>query len=218
MNKNLIIGLVVTGVLVLGGIGWFVYSSNSDDGTSNTVQSLSTGDVASLMNPYDQPVTMTGTTSDSADPSSNATITMQFQDDNTWAMTLESDGGTTQIIYDNNFSYMQNPDDGTWLRLPAGDATDSPANDFRISDEEIADFRTNAVAVGQSNCSLGTCEVYEWTDPTTGEVATLKIGAGNRIAEVTSVSGTITTNIVFDYDAPVDVQVPTDYQEFNIPQ
>ena len=159
MNKNLIIGLVVTGVLVLGGIGWFVYSSNSDDGTSNTVQSLSTGDVASLMNPYDQPVTMTGTTSDSADPSSNATITMQFQDDNTWAMTLESDGGTTQIIYDNNFSYMQNPDDGTWLRLPAGDATDSPANDFRISDEEIADFRTNAVAVGQSNCSLGTCEV-----------------------------------------------------------
>ncbi len=214
MNKNIIIGLVVAGVLVLGGAGWLVFGSsdNSDLG------SVSTEGVLNLLNPYDQAVTLTITTTDPVEPSNNGTITMRFEDQDTWMMNMDSVEGTTQVIYDGDYGYMQNPDDGTWLRLPAGDATDSPANDFKLTDDDMADFRTNAVRVGSGDCSLGTCTLYEYTDPTTGEVSTLKIGSNNRLASIDTISGTSTVNMVFDYNAPVSIQVPTNYQELNIPQ
>jgi len=214
MNKNITIGLIVAGVLLLGGAGWFVFGSDSNGGLNKA----STEAALNLINPYDQTVTLTITTLDSAEPSNNGTITMRFKDQDTWTMDTSAVEGVAQIIYDGGYSYIQNEQGGTWLRLPAGEATDSPANDFKITDEDIADFRANAVNVGTDDCSLGTCTVYEYTDPSTGEVSKLKISSDNRLANIDTASGTSTINMVFDYDSPVDIQVPTNYQELNIPQ
>ncbi len=214
MNKNVIIGLIVGGVLVLGGIAWYVSSSSNSDSAS----SFTAEEVTAFLNPYNQPVVMTATITDSADSTNDGTFSMQFQDDDTWSMTMNTSEGNIQVINDAGFTYMQNPEDGTWLKLPASDEVDSPSEDFKISDEDMEDFRTNAVATGTSDCSLGTCQTFDYTDPLSDEVSTMKISSDGRIAEIVAVTGTSTMIMTFDYDAPVDIQIPADAQEFSIPQ
>ena len=215
MNRNILIAIIVRVLVLLGGAAWYFTSSDSDDSVS---QIFSSDEITDFLNPYAQPVTMTATVVDPADAGNEGTFTMQFQDDDTWSMVMNTSEGEAQIVYDGDFSYLQNPEDGSWLKIPIGDDVDSPADDFTISDNDIADFRNNAVSTGQSSCSLGTCSTFDYTDPATGETATLKIGSGGRIAEMVAVSGTSTITMVFDYDAPVNIQTPADAVEFGIPQ
>ena len=217
MNKNVIIGLIVAGVLVLGGAAWYLTSSNSSDSDDGQSSTVSAEEISDFINPYDQAVTMTGTITDSADPSSDSTVIMQYKDNNTWAISVDGTEGKTQFINIGDYSYMYSSETDSWFRMPSSTDTDSPFDDFKIDKDEIQTLKDNAVVVGKSGCTLGTCEVYDMTDPDTGDKTTLKIGSGGRIAEMSGTSGTTSTTMVFDYSGPINIETPADYQEFNIP-
>jgi hypothetical protein len=154
---------------------------------------------------------------DSADPSSDSTVIMQYKDNNTWAISVDGTEGKTQFINIGDYSYMYSSETDSWFRMPSSTDTDSPFDDFKIDKDEIQTLKDNAVVVGKSGCTLGTCEVYDMTDPDTGDKTTLKIGSGGRIAEMSGTSGTTSTTMVFDYSGPINIETPADYQEFNIP-
>lgn len=213
MNKNVIIALVVGAVLVLGGVGYYLYSSN-DNGTDSQT-STSTEEATSLVNPYDSPVIVTGTISDSAEPDGDGTITMQYKSEELWSTTIETTEGSTEIIFAGDYTYMLNPDAGSWLRLPSDEDVSSPADEFKLTDEEITEFNESAVAQGTTDCSLGTCEIWEWTDPTDPEnTATLIVSSDGRIVEATAITGTTKIVMTYDYTTPVSIEVPTDFIDF----
>lgn len=220
MNKSAIIGLVVAGVLILGGGGWYLTRSTGntgDNGDSSTASSIAE-DIKDFVNPYNQSFKMTGTSSDSENPENNLTFTMEYQDKDTWAWTSDINGQKTQIIYDAGYNYMQNPGTDTWLRLPAGDNSSSPIDDFKITDKEMNDLKSKGISKGTSSCSLGTCETFVVTDPAGNGTTTWKVGKDGRIAEADFSSGTSSVHMVYDYNANVNIQIPTNYQDFSIPQ
>ncbi len=215
MNKNIIIVAVVGGLLLLGGVGYFVLGNS--DGSLVSVETVDgqpvlSGDAISY------PVTMTGTITDTASPADSGTITVTMQDENTWSMKLDSEEGASEIIYANNASYIQNPDDGTWLKLPANPEASSPLDSVALSPGEFGEYQQNATYKGKQSCNQGQCDTWEWTDPNNpGETATLKLDSNGRLVEVTGVSGTSTVNLVYDYSAPVNIEIPADAVEFGIP-
>lgn len=213
MNRNVIIGLVIGAVLLLAGVGYYLYSSN-DESTDSQASTSSEG-VTSLVNPYNSPVIVTGTISDSADPDGDGTIIMEFESEELWSVAIETTEGSTEMIFSGEYTYMLNPDSDSWLRLPSGEDVDSPAESFRLTDEEIDEFNNSAVSQGTTDCSLGTCEIWEWDDPAApGDTATLLVSSDGRIVEATAVTGTSTIVMTYDYTTEVNVEVPTDFIDF----
>lgn len=218
MNKNLLVALIAGGILLFGGVAYFVLGNSDSDNPLVTVETIDGVPVLSG-EAVSYPTTMTGTVTDTASPSDSGTIMVAMQDANTWSMMLTSEEGTSEIIYAADASYLQNPDDGTWLKLPATDAADSPLGSVALSPEDFNEYQQNANYVGKQSCNQGMCDTWEWTDPLgTGDTALLKIGSEGRIAEVTGTSGTSTVELVYDYETPVNVEIPADAIEFDIPQ
>lgn len=216
MSRNVIIAVVVGGLLLLGGVGYFVRGNSDDSATSiKTIDGVPvlSGDVISY------PVTMIGTIIDSADAGSDGKITVAMQDENTWSMILTGEEGASEIIYTGEATYLQNPNDASWIKLPANQSASSPLGSVALTPGEFDQYQDNATYKGKQSCNQGTCDTWDWTNPdSSGDTATLKIGSGGRIAEVTGSSGTSTVSLIYDYDTPVNIVIPADAVELNVPQ
>lgn len=217
MSRNLKIAIIVGLILLLGGGGYFLYNNSSSNDSASNVEMIDGVPVLSGQ-ALSYPVTMTGTITDTADAANSGTVTVAMQDAITWSMMLVGSEGTSEIIYAADASYIQNPEDGSWLKLPATGSENSPLGSVALSPEDFDEYQANANYVGKQSCNQGMCDTWEWTDPSgSGDTARLKIDSNGRMSEVTGVSGTSTIVLAYDYETPVNVEIPTDAVEFGIP-
>ncbi len=159
------------------------------------------------------PVTMTGSVVDSEDPAGNGTITVRMQNEETWSMTLQRDEDASEIVYADNSTYIQDTSDGTWIKLSSQDNIENPLDTIRMSEADFDEYEKNAKYVGMTECSQGLCDTWEWQDPTDpNSSATLKLHNG-VISEVYGKSGEDMITLVYDYDSPVNIQIPTNAED-----
>lgn len=215
MNRNLLIGLIIAGILAIGGLGYYL-SNNSDDDTTNTETAQTDGSPLFPSELIHYPVTMNGTSTNPDNPESDGTFKISMQDENTWEMELTTEEGTGRFIYVADATYIQNPDDGSWIKSPS--TGDSPIDNVGFNNDDIAGYQENATYQGKQNCPAGTCDTWSWTNPENpAETATIKVDSQGRISEVSAVSDGNTVLFTYDYDTPVNIEIPADFVELGIP-
>lgn len=199
MNRKSIVGIIISLVLIVGAAALYLLTSPNGPPLSN----------AALV----YPVIMSGSVVDSEDPAGNGTITVRMQNEETWSMTLQRDDDASEIIYINSSTYIKNGSDGAWVRLSSQDNIENPLDTIRMSEADFDEYEKNAKYVGQTECSQGLCDTWEWQDPTdSNSSATLKLHNG-VISDVHGVSGEDMITLVYDYTSPVDVQAPANAEE-----
>lgn len=215
MNKNIIIGAVIGGVLLLGGVGYFVLgNSSNDDGNSQTTGSESSFSAQA----YNYPVTITVTTTDTVDSDKNGTSTIQMESEDTWKMTAQTTEGATQTVVTSSAVYIQSPGTDTWIKIPGDTGAELPLQGIATTPTDFEEFRSRATYLGKESCGQDTCDTWQWIDSNaTGDVSTIKI-LNDRIAEVVVVSDTTTTVMLYDFSTPVSIEIPTNATEFSVPQ
>ena len=218
MNKKLIIGLTAAALLILG-VGYYFWNNSNTESSSEIATNAGTEKPQFPSSLFTYPVIMTGSSTSTSDPESDGTFTIKLQDENTWEMDFTaSEGSSGKLIYTEDASYVQNPEDGSWLKTPANDEG-SPLDDVTISEEDLAEYQHNSVYQGMQSCASSECDAWLWTDPlNVNESALIKVDAGGRILEVVATTSDAVVNISYDYDSPVSIQVPEDATEFGFPQ
>lgn len=225
MNKKLLIGIVAF-VILAGGGSFFLLNNldeNSNNQTNDSVQQETTDstDASSVFpaNSQSYPVRIRGEVTDSANAESNGTLTMAFQSESVWSMTMDlQDGTSSTILYIDNMSYFENPEDGTWMKIPFDGSAESPTSSYGIDESSHDQYRQSAAYQGKEACSLGTCDIWVWTDPAnSSNTATIKFGSDGRVAEISTHTGTATSTLAYDYDTPVNIEVPANVAEFEFP-
>jgi len=218
MNKNTIIALIVAGVIAIGGLAYYFTKDTADTGSNNKDSTLQTdGSPAFPERLFTYPVTMNGSTNNPSTPEQNGTFIVRMQDENTWEMELTTPGGEAKFIYTADSTYIQNPEDGSWIKSPTTGT--SPLDQVGFDDEEIQDYKNNATYQGKQDCPAGTCDVWAWTDPEDNDnTATVKVDSSGRISKVTSINEETTVTFTYDYDSSVNITIPENTQDISIPQ
>ncbi len=216
MNKNIIIALIAGGALLLGGAGYLVY----DNLISKPLASVEIIDGQPVLSgkAVHYPATIAGTITDTANPINNGIVTIAMQDETTWSMEFTSEEGAMRIIYSATGNYIHNPGDDTWIKFPVAHVINSPLDGISLSPADFDEYQRQAVFKGKQSCHLGQCDTWEWTNPEKpGEKTTIMLGPNGRVAETTFISGTSTVHLVYDYSAPVNIEIPANAVELDIP-
>ncbi len=156
-------------------------------------------------------VTMTN-----ADGTSQGTMQI-LTDGEVTKMVATSPEGVATIIYTSWASYMQMEGREDWIKLPTLDQ--QPIQPVTFEANKLAEVWSQNAEVkflGSEDCEVGKCDVYEGTD----EAGTSKVYFNKKddlLAKVvaTQPDGTIAT-MLYTYDIAVNIDIPTNIQEFDI--
>ena len=212
MTKKVII-LAFAGVLVVGGIAWFVI------GRDDTKQSQTTN--------TDTPATSSQIATDAAafnpiattDVSYEATLT-STKDGKTFTATLKSDGkGNSEFEAEQSgqeFKMVMTKDafysctGGKCYKLTSREgAAFDPAN-YQYTTEDINDLRNTATYKGTAACGAATCDVWQVKDA--NSEGTVYIDqASKRIMKAEGVFDGNKGTLIFTYK-PVSISIPKDAQ------
>ena len=132
-------------------------------------------------------------------------------------MVATSPEGVATIIYTTDASYMQMEGRDDWIKLPSLDQ--QPIQPITFEANKLAEVWAQNAEVNflwTEDCEVGRCDVYEGTD----EAGTSKVYFGkkdNLLSKVvaTQPDGTVAT-MIYTYDVEVNVEIPTNIQEFDI--
>ncbi len=223
-NKMFIIALIT--VLVVGG-GVFAFismdkddskiqsSQSSTDESKNTETSSTDNPLGIDIEAQKGPYRMTLDTLSEAGEAS--TMTFDVDKDGDIKSTIVNGDDEVTMIYVGNILYTQNPEDGSWIKLSSG-STDALEGAF--TQEDIEEMKnSNFVKTGTATCTAGTCDIYEGTDPNSGEKLIAKIDRkNNRISDMeTNIDGSKSV-FSFNYSATIgDIIAPEGAVELNIP-
>lgn len=156
-------------------------------------------------------VTMTN-----ADGTSQGTMQI-ITDGEITQMVATSVEGTATIIYTTDASYMQMEGRDDWIKLPSLDQ--QPIQPITFEANKLAEVRSQNAQVNylwSESCEVGECDVYEGTD----ETGTSKVYFNKKDSLLAKVVARqpdgITATMIYTYDVPVNIEVPTNIQEFDI--
>ncbi|MDX1766010.1 MAG: hypothetical protein R3313_03600 [Candidatus Saccharimonadales bacterium] len=227
MNQKTLISIGVVLVLAVGGIFLFANNANDEDAESNLAQNTSAQQTDGLpganlpdgfptaFNVYSQPFVSEITSTNSADSTETGTVTMTFNSQNLWSIAVSTDQGDQTTIYTGDASYIGS--DGQWIKYPTGEGADFDITSYGLTNEDISEAGETATQIGTEPCSLGTCTVWQAVETENGSEAKIWFGPDGRMARMTLVDGTMTVEQNFRYDNVPTIEVPTDFQEFTIP-
>ena len=195
MNNKLLIGLLVA---VLAGGGIFFATNSSDDGDNNNNSSSETTttttdavtnneganladnplgiDLATTQGPYI--ITVTNRTADGTE----SVAVISADGDGNVATEVQDGGQANSIIVFEGSTYTQNPDDGSWIKFPAGSPNAISAEDANtgLNQEDIDELNDSEIVdKGTGPCAAGTCRIFEVTD-SSDETGTIKVDEANR--------------------------------------
>lgn len=207
MSKNLIIGLIVALLILVGGAGAFFVLNNNDD-SSNTESTASSNEQLPFFNPAATAgesfvATMTGTTEDKSytatieyDGSGNAHYTGQFEDETFELYML----GERNIICNG----------GQCIETPNTTGASPVDRDlFDISDEDLTEYRNNALYQGTQDCPAGKCEV--WQISVEDYTGLLFVSEDGQISKATGEAAGGSFEIIYSYEQ-VTVSAPENIQ------
>lgn len=137
---------------------------------------------------------------------------------------VTQDGQQSGFIILDDVTYIQNPEDGSWIFYPAG-AQAAPSidvNDLALSDDDINEINNDSSVedLGEQPCAAGTCRVYRDIDEEQNETALVKIDvSNNRLSEVELTNNTTgeVTMITYEYPGEIIITAPEGATEFVIP-
>lgn len=223
-NKTLIVSLIAAFV-VAGGAFAFI-SMNKEDSEKQTSQSSSEGtnnaDTKSTDNPlgidFEAQKGPYRMTIDSLSETGEAsTMVFDVDKDGDMKSTIVNGNDEVTMIFVGNILYTQNPEDGSWIKLSTG-STD--ALEGALTQKDIEELKNNNfVKTGTATCTAGTCDVYEGTDPESGEKLIAKIDRKNsRISDMESSIDGNKTVFSFDYSVNIDdITAPEGAVELSVP-
>lgn len=222
MNKKMIIILSVVALLVLGGVGFALFSGGDETNTNTDNQEPAAANESQQdgpnVNVVEESYVMEVTTTSMDGSQSVASITVE--DSDTYRVVVEGEDGG-EFIYDGDTFYTKATNDEQYSAFDLSEFNTDLGTSFAtayLQDQDLIGIYSSADFVGTQSCAAGTCDVYEYTDPETGDQATVKIADG-RISEIESTnpdSGE-TVSVVYRYDESVDIQIPTDAETIEIP-
>ena len=218
MSRNLIIGLVVGGVVLVGGGAYFVTQNGSD--SSNDSASQQSSENASqdsstqafdAVSTNDTSFVATISTSDTEGKTSQSTMEYDKSSGNV-RYTSTADDKTFTITYTSDAYYMCQSADRC-IKYPLNGVGDSgfDRSAFEYTAEELAGYKNSSAYQGKKDCPSGTCDVWQVSE---GDYrATIYIDAGSKkIVQVEGTTGGTTSKIVYEYK-DVSITPPANAQE-----
>ena len=238
MNRGVIIGVVAGVIIVAGGAFALLSNNDSDTGsTNNSNGSNNTDGNQQSSNNSSTPVTNTGSPIDldisplvgpyritvsTVDADGRTTdATSDIDANGNIETTITDDEQVSSLIYHNGDAYVKAPTEAAYTRFPSNGSTPAVGElDVGFSQEDIDELSTfNIIDKGTDSCTNGTCQVYEYTDPDTGDTGTVKITTDSKRLsdiEVTSADGEEST-IAYDYNVSFTVTPPDNFVELEFP-
>ena len=229
--NNKIIGIVLAGLIIGGGV-LFTVMGGDDDTASNNQSSEQAADAsdnsatANILNI--DTAALTGSyrlNISSNDGGQQLEGVFELDGNGNIRTDITVDGQRSGFVQIDGNTYVQNPEDGSWVLYPANSPAAPSVNidELALSNEDINEITddTTIEELGEQPCDAGTCRVYRDTDETTMEVALIKIDvATNRISEVElSVEETGTkTTLIYTYPDDISIVAPEGATEFVIPE
>lgn len=229
MNTK-IVGLIAA-IILAGGAVFFFVSGDEDTNTASTDSSeqesntnTSDGsnnlldiDTAALTGAYRLEISSTGgedSLSGTFDVDGNGNV----------STLITTNGQKSAYIYLDGVTYVQNPQDQSWISYPSGSAAAPSFNvdDLALSDDDINEISSDTTIeeLGEQPCVTGTCRVYRDVDAEENQTAVVKIDvATKRLVEVVVTDNTTNevTTIVYSYPNDISIKAPEGAVEFNIP-
>ncbi|HIA91676.1 TPA: hypothetical protein EYO12_00985 [Candidatus Saccharibacteria bacterium] len=213
MNKTLIgAGLAVA---LLGAVGFVVLNNNSDDTSQSSQTESSTTDANG--SPFSFPDSNFRIIITTTENGTNTVGTIEVEDADTYRMDIEGEDGGTFIVDGTDFYTIDS--EGTTLKLPntASQMLDSSSFTQLNNDPEFNALAEEATSIGTGDCAVGTCDIYEFTDEE-GITGQIKVNDG-RVIEVTGpFNEGEQVSIVYDYNADVSIEIPTEFETVEIPE
>jgi len=220
VNRNLIIGFVVSGLVVVGGVGYFL--TQKDSGSSTNSLSVSKPEAtnqeadSTAFNPQNTLqsdfVATVETTGD--DTAGAFAIEIEFDADaKVWRYITTSEDGGMEMIVTEDATYTKTDDQ--WIKLPtSGDSTTGFDRDtYELSDDEIADFQKSAGYKGEASCPAGTCDLWELEGYEGNDKLAFYVDKKtNTVNQLVTTTGATTNTITYTYK-DVTIEIPANAQE-----
>ncbi len=215
--------IIVIGILVAGGLGFFIYTGTQEDetDTKNTQVTDDNGDItgsdSSSFAAPEPPYLIKVTVTDTKNKSNNAELTFAYETPEAWHMTSKSSEGKADAIFIDGFNYTRQGT-GQYMKIPFSSSAgnDTAVDAYTFSNEQIEQYQNGAVMGGEENCDNGPCTKYTLTEGNETVDIYTDNSSGN-VVRLTTVAGAQTTDIRFDFEADVNVEAPSNFQELNIP-
>ena len=218
MSNKLLIGIVV---LVVGAGGATFFALNqSDDTTENGSQTNQTSERSDAENNNSEPTFNPQITGNKAFV---ATIEGTSEGSQAITGTIESDGeGNLRFegVTAGESAEYYILADGRYIVCQAGscfstssETSGFSADDYNVTDDDVAEFKDTATYVGKEDCPAGTCDVWQVND----EGVETKIYISTKdslVSQVVGVDDVDTFKIVYEYK-DVTINPPTNVQDIS---
>lgn len=214
--KNKKLTYILAALVVLIGAGAVYYYSRSDSSTEteteitaeNSGEDKDNSSKSLPDNPLPKSFVSTITYSNDNDPTQSGQLTFTYVSSTEYAITGTASGEESRIIVSGEYAYIYNQ--GTWLRSTS-DGSVLEVEEFNVTDENYTQFKDSARYIGEEQCSLGTCQVWEGSiDGDSAQISFYK----DQIVEVTaSTSEGEKIVITYDYEANPVIEVPTEFTD-----
>ena len=228
MNSKLI-GLVVGVVLIAGGVFFALSGDDSDSANSNTNQTAETvpGSESAATNQLGiNTVALEGAYQldiSGTEDGEELSGTILLDGNGNFSTEVTTEGQTVGFVLLDGVTYVQNPADQSWVSYPA-DSAAAPSldvEDLSISDEDLEEINSDTTIedLGEQECSLGTCRVYQDVDSEDNETAIVKVEVGTgRLAEIviTDNESGDENRITYSYPENVNIVAPEGATEFDL--
>jgi hypothetical protein len=214
MSKNAMIGMIISLVLVGGGV--FFFLNRDDSGSSNSESSQSASEVAENNSNNENPTFEPLATTDES-----FVVELETSSEGTpFVGTISYDGNGNSLFegtfnddelkfYDVDGKFISCQND-ICFALPDGqNGVDRSTYEFDA--ETINDFRNDAVYAGKADCPAGTCD--KWTVNNQVVDTVFYVSEDGRISKAEGTTGGSTFTAVFSYE-PVTITAPENVREF----
>lgn len=214
MSRNLVIGALVAGVLVLGGGAFYVSNRNngSSSGSQATNNKASSNPSFDALSPTDESYVATITTTDAEGKTSQASMEYDKQSGNV-KYSATSNGETVSFVYTSDAYYVCQKD-GTCIKYPNNGIGGGSAFDpttYQYTGDELNGWKSTSSYQGEQSCPAGSCDV--WQVEESGSKLTFYISDDKRISKVETVqSDGSKSSLTYDYKN-VTVTQPANAQE-----
>jgi hypothetical protein len=212
-KKKLLLATIISFICFSIVVGVFQIVSNSDENGTQTTDEISNIDDVDILNnlstvsdPYTVYISVTDQDGVQFD-----LATVEVLNEQT-SQTIIDDGVELLIFIIDGNDFYSYTDEVGWVKFTDEElaANADYAQSYRLSDEQIAELTEGAQNQGAEPCGESTCEIYESSDDQSS--SKLKIDKQtNRIVEITRIEEGETFVVTYDYDSPVQFEIPSDF-------
>jgi hypothetical protein len=215
VNKKILIGLLIGGVIIAGGAGGYFLSQNNDNTSGNTNTSTNESSQSKSGEPEFRPVATEGqsfvaTLSGQSDGETiNGTIEYDKNGNSKFRTTTSEGELEFYVIGEDTYSCTN----GQCFKF-SGSTDQNPLDlddlNYNYSEDDVASFEDSARYLGQQPCPAGSCNVWRVTEGDY-ETDTYISTKDNRISQLLSRGENTEITIIYEYKDVV-VTPPTNVQ------